>query len=1093
MGMTWCASAQGPELYFSRLPSGNSLSNQYITGMVQDQFGYIWVGTQDGINRYDGHEVRTYHVFNQEDIEQSVGGVEHLLVDGENQVWVATNSGLILYNWRYDAFESVVNNQNLKGLPGAYLDFLATGSKGELLVGVRHQIFRYEQESDSFRLMLNSPLGDLSAFLIDQQGALWLGHREGQGILCFPDPSDGSQYDYYQQELIAEKADYVVMDLLEAEGFIWAALESGGLARIDKEKAEVKRYFEQSNERYFIGLTKDVQGRLWTTDYSGLKLYLSDSDTFGSYYHDPLTRGSLASVPRGCFVDRQGNVYTYHSGEGVYVSYRQRGFGTYNAQSRSPWVTKGSNISAVNEDEEGNLWLGNFNGGLDVFLWKENRVLRIESEDGPVASSLGRGSVLALYNDSRGRMWVGTHSGGLHLYDPDRKSFKVWRQGQTIAAPNSNDVRSITEDADGFFWLGLHGSGVDYFDPDKEVFTNYNQRNSGLSSDWVFQVLVDGKGNLWVATAYGLNLLRPNTDHFEVFLAGDSGGGLRGSQIFTLLEDHKGRLWLGTNNGLYTWEEEGRFRRYAEEMDSQFIAALEEDDAGRLWVSTLQGLYSFHPDAGKLHAYDDKDGLQSRGFNINASFFNGNDLMVFGGVKGAGFFNPEKIQHNLEPPVLRFSNLRIFNEVMDTYGEDQQLAGELNSLEELVLDYEQKFFSVDFVALNYFNPEKNRYACLLEGFDKEWIDLGSKRSVSYTNLHPGTYWLRVKAANNDGVWNEEGISLRVRVLPPWWMSWWALLAWGLLVLLLIWGGFVLRTRQLLKQKVNLETRVADQTVRLRVQNRALKHRAEELEKANRLLEERRELIADQAQKMEEQAEALQVSNEQLVRHLQTKDRLYSLVAHDLRAPFNTIMGFASLLADAGEDADKEKVKMYAHFINDAALQVFNLLENLLFWARSQSDEIHYSPSALNLSDLIRETLDLLSDSALKKAIAMYEQVETDLYVYADENMLRTILRNLLMNGLKFTDNEGEVFVKAERQEDWVRICVIDSGVGMDAATLEKLQSAQGHTAAGTRGEKGSGLGLLLCREFVERNGGLLDISSTPGKGSCFCFTLPLVD
>ena len=227
------------------------------------------------------------------------------------------------------------------------------------------------------------------------------------------------------------------------------------------------------------------------------------------------------------------------------------------------------------------------------------------------------------------------------------------------------------------------------------------------------------------------------------------------------------------------------------------------------------------------------------------------------------------------------------------------------------------FRSIEFVALNFFNPSKNRYACKLEGFDADWIDLGNQRTVSYTNLYPGTYVLRVVAANNDGIWNEEGLTLKIIILSPWWMRWWALSLYFGLLILLIYSLFRYRTRQLHKQKIILETRVADQTERLRLQNSSLKRRTEDLEEANYLLEERRELIGEQARKLEEQAEELTVSNEQLMKHIQTKDKLYSIVAHDLRAPFNTIMGFASLLSDAGEEADKEKVRMYARYINDA--------------------------------------------------------------------------------------------------------------------------------------------------------------------------------
>lgn len=1087
------ALAQVPELFFQPLPGGNRLSSQYITAMDQDQFGYIWIGTLDGVNRYDGNEIRTYRSFNRNQEDGLVGSmVEHLVIDGSNQVWVATPMGLSRYNWQHDYFEIVVVDQDLRGLQSEYISSVAISPSGRLLVGVDNKVYIYNNEEQRFEYRSTSPLGILSSILVDQDSALWLGHSNGQGILCYPDPFDTTRYQYYDRDLIGDNPSYSVLAMEEAHGFLWAALEGSGLARIHPESGLVKRYYESGGERNFFDLFKDRSGRLWTCDHSGLKLYNAATEQFAGYYHYPLEQGTLPSGLNGGFVDKQGNLYSFHNGQGVHISANRRGFYRYTASDRSYWHTTGANISAVQEDHDGNLWLGNYSGGIDVFHWQEGRPLRFRPSDEVEHSSLGQGSVLALFCDSQGQMWAGIHGAGLHRFNEENGAFDVWRKDLTVNAPSHNDVRSIIADKEGGLWLGLHGGGIDYFNG--ETFVNYNAATHGLSSDWVYSVLLDQEGNIWVGTTHGLNVLRTGEEQFEVFLSdSDDPNSLAGNQILSLLEDRKGTLWVGTNNGLYAHEGEGRFTRYAMGLSSQFIAALEEDKEGKLWVATLNGLGWLHPETGHLLVFDEMDGLQAPGFNLNASFSNSSGRVFFAGPQGVNHFLSSEIEYNTEPPVLRFSRLRIFNEAVDTYGDGQLLEAEINELDEVVLGYDQKFFSLEFVALNLLNPSRNHYACKLEGFDEDWVDLGNRGYASYTNLYPGTYVFRVKAANNDGVWNEEGISIRIVINPPWWMTWWFLSVLLAVVLVLIWAVFKIRTRQLQHQKIELESKVADQTIRLRQQNSSLKRRADEMEEANRLLEERRELIGEQARKLEEQAEELQANNEQLMKHLQTKDRLYSLVAHDLRGPFNTIMGFASLLTDAGEKADKEKVKMYARFINDAALQVFNLLENLLFWARSQSDEIQFSPSALNLSDLIRETLDLLSDSALKKTVAMYEQVDTDVQVYADENMLRTIVRNLLMNALKFTDAGGEVRVAAKKSGEQICICVIDSGVGMDAATLEKISSAQGHTESGTRGEKGSGLGLLLCRDFIERNGGQLEVSSTPGKGSRFSFTLPLAD
>lgn len=1087
--------AQVPELSFNRLPGGRDLTSQYVTSVTQDHYGYMWIGTRDGVNRYDGYEVRTYRSLSQNNPAEGVIGniVEHMVVDGNNRVWASTTHGLARFNWLSDRFEVVVSDKNLRGLPGPFLEYLYTTPDGSLVAVCDNSIYRYDDDTESFRLLYSSPLGLISVILVDSNGQWWIGHQYGKGIIHLPDINFPLDYKWFQSELFGGKTEYSVLAIAESDGSVWVALESSGLARIQLNSKLVRRYFETGDERFFFYLFTDKAGRLWACEYNGIKVRLPGMESFLSYSNKLSEPGSLSGGLLGVYVDNLKNVFTYHNGGGVNVSYWNRGFYTIRASGDYLWHTTRPNITALSYDRNGNLWLGNNDGGIDIFSISEAKKLRIDFRDGD-RRALGRGSVQALFRDSKGQMWVGTDAGGLHRYNEKTRDFDVWRQGLTPTAPTVNDVRSIVEDRKGNLWIGLYGGGIDMFNPQTGTFINYNIVNTGLSSMWVYKLLFDREGNLWVGTANGLSLLRQGADAFEVFYSDEEAEkGLRANQFLSLLQDRRGRLWLGTNNGLYVMDSDVNMRLYPNEMAGQSIMSIEEDGEGNLWISTLNGIYSLDPETGVFHAFDETDGLDGLGFNNNASLYDDAGIMYFAGPHGVTNFNPLNIEYNLRPPTLRFTRLRLFNEPVTEYGNGKLLPCELNYLDKLVLTYDHKFFSIEFAALSLSNPDNNKYMCKLEGFDEEWIQLGNTHSVSYTNLYPGEYVLKIQAANNDGVWNEEGLSLPIIILAPWWMTWWAVILYVLSVIFLVYLILKRRTLALERQKLELESMVSEQTIRLRMQNESLKRRSDALEEANKLLVDRRMLIAEQAQKLEEQAEALRLTNEQLMKHIQTKDRLYSLVAHDLRGPFNTIMGFASLLSDAGEDEDKEKVRTFARFINDASVQVFNLLENLLFWAHSQSDEIKCLPSKIKLDGVVRETIDLLSDSALKKRIAIYEQVDPEVLVYADSNMLRTILRNLLMNAIKFTEPGGEVFVEAKINGKMVSVCVVDTGVGMDGDTLQRIQNESDISRVGTGGEKGSGLGLLLCRDFVHRNGGTLEISSTLGKGSRFCFTLPIPD
>ncbi len=309
--------------------------------------------------------------------------------------------------------------------------------------------------------------------------------------------------------------------------------------------------------------------------------------------------------------------------------------------------------------------------------------------------------------------------------------------------------------------------------------------------------------------------------------------------------------------------------------------------------------------------------------------------------------------------------------------------------------------------------------------------------------------------------------------------------------LFLWTVYRLRTIRMRVQKHLLINRVADQTTRLKNNNVALKVRAQELDRINQILEERQKLITEQAEELESQAENLQKSNQELLRHIKTKDKLFSIIAHDLRAPFNTIMGFSSLLTEVSEQDDKEQLRAYARYINDASLLVFNLLENLLYWARSQTNEIQFVPGVFRLDEIVKENVGLVRETAIKKEIRLEDTGYHNYAVFGDVNMMRTVFRNLMINAVKFTDKGGAVTITSSELEEEIEVCISDTGRGMSEEELERvLHSGVGHSQKGTDGEKGSGLGLVLCQEFISRNRGRLKVSSQPGEGSCFSFTLP---
>ncbi|HLW08047.1 MAG TPA: two-component regulator propeller domain-containing protein, partial [Marinilabiliaceae bacterium] len=780
--------------------------------------------------------------------------------------------------------------------------------------------------------------------------------------------------------------------------------------------------------------------------HSGLKLYNPESDNFTAYYHYPEVNNSLQPNVVDIFEDRQGNFYTLHKGDGVYVSFLKIGFQLFNISERFFWHTTRRNISAISEDDEGNLWLGSFNGGIDVFRWSERKIDRYSGEE----TSLGIGTVTFLFRDSKQNMWASTYLNGLKRFNPATETFQTWEHSPNSNSVSYNDIRSMAEDSLGNFWLATHGGGVDYFEVESNRFTNFNLSKNQLSSDWVNDVMVDTKNRLWAATSYGISMKAAEDSVFRTFIPDVSKNeGLKGDDAICLLQDNLGTIWAGTNQGLYFYVEADTTFSLYESFPINFITSLEVDQNDELWIGTHEGLLKLNPATGRVYHFDEYDGLQGIDFNPRSSFFNGVNNLYFGGPGGVNLFDPNKLAFNDVPPTLRFSRFLLFNTPIEEYGDGKLLSKELNSIKEIVLEYKQNFFTIEFVAFNYTNPLKNRYACKLEGFDEDWVDRGNQRSMSYTNLFPGKYIFRVKAANNHGVWNEEGIYLVIRVLPPWWLSVWFFLSLVGLIILAWFLVYRFRTRSLRIQGLRLAQLVSEQTSQLRE------------------------------------------NNEELLRLIATRDKLFSIIAHDLRSPFNTILGFTGLLTEAFDETDPERMKQYARYIHDSSISVFNLLENLLFWARSQTNQIQFNPSASQLDEIVEDSVSLVRESAVKKNQTIDTSQYINYEVFMDVDMMRSVVRNLIINAIKFTLPGGFIKIASSLTEEFVTVSISDTGQGMSQKDIKRVsRNLSIHSSPGTSGEKGAGLGLSLSYEFIKMNGGELTIESTLGKGSTFSFTLP---
>jgi signal transduction histidine kinase/ligand-binding sensor domain-containing protein len=1087
---------QVPDLrikYFSR---EDGIFSSYVNHVTQDSTGFIWIGTRTGLYKYDGYGFTGY--FNRQEDSTSITGdyITYLYTDTRGRLWVATTLGLCRYDETLDNFINITDFIRYEELVGRRVEKTGEDSHGNIIISSNNYIFRYDETEGRFSPVLSIEGGQVNDFLVDPSDQIWIGCSDNGGLLRY-------NLDTGEQELEMTAgtgnnalSNSTISRLAMENGRLWIATLGGGINMLEISTGQLTRYPPANDdESMAVNAYIDNENHVWTIDYTGLKILNRQSGTFVGYYPRPNDPLSIKSALSGIFQDKQGNYWLYHTPGGLGISMRMKGFNVMDYWARDFLNTSGSNIVSIQEDAEGNLWLGNAEGGIDVYGWQNGKTIYYRHNEQDV-HSLGRSSILCIFRDSRGTMWIGSYSGGLQYFDkPGRRFISYVNDPENPNSIAGNDIRSIAEDSQGNLWLAVHGKGVDKFDRKHNRFIHYNSERNSLSNNWSFQVLINHLDELWVATAWGLNQLEKGENTFHSYYsASDDTTSLTNNEITTIYEDGNNTLWVGTSSGLNRFNPGSKnFTRYVNSGENNYIAGILSDQDNNLWISNLSGLLRFDPVDHEVKTFSSIDGLKSDEYNARSAFKNGQNTLYFGGIKGIDVFDPGKLVFNEMPPVVLIDKFKILNKALTVANSGGKLQKHISRTDKITIHYNDKVITVNYKALNFINPHTNQYAYRLDGLEEEWNYVGTSKEATYTNLDPGRYVFKVIASNNDGAWNTKGTELEIKVLPPWYST----LVFRLLLILFVIGSVIgytaLRTSNLKKQKIHLERSVEEKTRELSEKNNLLSLQANNLNEANKLLLDRQNQLQQQSEELKSQSESLAEANAELQKLNATKDKLFSIIAHDLTSPFNTMMGFTELLISQFDTTDDEKKLNYLKLIQDSSEAAYTLLQNLLLWARSQTNRISYQPQEIRVKGIIDEVVELNRGNLQAKRIGVSVECSEDLKVIADLDMIRTIFRNLLSNAVKFTPQQGSIRFSVEVVKGRVNISVSDTGVGIKKEKIDELLSGGIVTPGqGTEGEYGSGLGLTLCREFIKIHKGQLRISGEKGRGSTFTFSLDRV-
>lgn len=828
-GFLWFGTEDGLNRYdgynfkvFKREPSNpNSISDGWITAITEDQNGYLWVGTRlGGLNRYDPFSGQFTQYQNNKADSTSLNDnhISALLVDQSNQLWVGTLSGLDRFNFETDSFFHYPYSSPTSGTDNGTAESSNAESSAE----------NRNAEPEILTQSSKSSSKNISTLYQDSQGRYWVGTLDG-GLNAL-DPQTG-MFTYYQNIEGNEgtiSSNRITALVEDGNGGLWIGTQRG-LNLFNPETAEFKSYLYDPVNPYSLAdnsiniLQKDNSGNLWIGTSNGLDRLKPDRLTFIHYQNDPSFSKSLSSnYILSIYEDRGGVMWFGTYGGGVNKYDRQRDkFAYYRHNPEDPNSLSGNFIFPIQVDEKGFAWIGTNGEGLNRFNWRTGENTRyVNNPDDP--TSLSSNWVLSIFEDSEGTLWIGT-TNSLDRFNPAQGIFTHYRNDPSNPdSISANYIYTIYEDSQGQLWVGTF-SGLDRLDKKTGVFIHHGvdpNNTATLSGNKPLTLHEDHEGNLWVGTSEsGLNRLDPQTNQFTRYRHNPTNEkSLSSDSILSIYEDKTGRLWIGTAGGglnLYHPETDS-FTYYLEKdgLPNGFVYGILEDELGYLWLSTNFGISRFDPDTETFRNFDAGDGLQSNEFNSSAYAKGQDGEFYFAGINGLTVFHPSDITDSAYVPQITLTSL--------TQG-DQSIAidSSVETAQNLTFEWPQNSFEFEFAALSYSQPNKNRYAYFLEGFDTNWHFIGTKRDGRYTNIPGGNYTLLLKAANSDGVWSEEPTRINITIIPPYWQTTPFRILVAVIALAVVAGGFRLRTKTIQDRNRQLERLVRERTFALEERNREM--------------------------------------------------------------------------------------------------------------------------------------------------------------------------------------------------------------------------------------------------------------------------------
>ena len=1094
-------------IIFEHINRDNGLPNNSVTAIVQDKHGMMWFAMFNGLVRFNGYDYKYF--FNNPKDSNSIADnyVNCLEMAQDGSLLIGhENHGFSIFNHQTESFRKFQHKpSDTNSLNSNHVFSLHGDKKGHVWIGTDKGLNRLDVSTGKF---IHYPIvpehkkneAFISSILEENDGKLLL-FVSGEKIIRF-DPESGLSKLIYSisfpiNQKRINKGGIIYKD---HQDFLWIGAEFDGLSRFQESTGLIKHYNSKNSSiqsNVIMHIMEDHLHRIWVaTDGGGLLNYNKEKDDFSAYRYDVKNKSSISSnAVYTVFEDDNSNIWigTYSAGLNV-IKPNKRRFETYTNNGNGSNSLSYKSVLSFADAGMGNVWVGTDGGGLNLFDPEIKKFEYFTKENTGICSNI----VKSLARDSAGNIWIGTYADGLCVSNFQKNQFKSYRPSAEISSSTITklNVWAITKGRNGDIWIGNLDGGLDQFVSSKNQFNHYlhDIKSGVLQNSGVVAILRDKQENIWLGleSQPGLHKLNPSTGIITSFIHQENNkNSLPNTCVQTIMQDSDGKIWVGLKHGgisMLENEKEKKFINYSQArgIPGTTTYGIVEDGHKNLWISTDYGIYVFERNKNSFRSFDKSDGLQSLEFAMNAYYKDKDGFIYFGGSDGFNRFHPDSIHYNKHVPNVLISSLKIFNQEIIP-GKEQNGKIYFNKpiylLDTLFLDHLDNVFTLEFTAVDYASPEKNKFAYRLEGLEENWNNVNSsKRITTYTNLSPGTYIFHVKACNNDGLWNEDGRRLTIIVSPPWWQTLWFKALLLALSLLVAYVYSYLRNKNIILSALVLKREVNLRTSELLEANTLLTEQKQEMVRQyDRILEQQKELLVKKTE-LEEANIFLETSNNQ-------KSTLISVVSHDVKGPVNNFL----TLIQSGQKVANEEVRAILNIAANQAHSLVQMTTDLLQWAMFQRNKSNQSKESVKVADLCNELREELNPFAFEKLVKIEVDVLANLYVLVDRNALKTIIRNICSNAIKFSPFDGTVYLHAREasSENGVLITVRDQGNGIEPdkiPDLFKLKANKG--TKGTFGEQGEGIALVFADELAKLNNGRLSVESKLGTGSIFSILMP---